>query len=306
MRATHRPQFFRSQATCAYSRTLKVDIMSLLKPIEFLARARPGHCGTTAENADCIIGESGSFTEVPQRWPEKKTVPTTQLMRQIVRSCLYACDACAQCNYISVSWHFRDCSWYTACDTGALQRPPDGNWSHFQSARAFSSLPRTVATSKFVWRRSASREKRLALRLPQAETDALEWVQPHGAMRVALVLYGKLGTWTLPSSSTNLVGVADGQEGALSLLTQARRTFEARVVRTNPLARFDAFAHSWSPPVGEMLDAAWRPLWSRHEAPRRFVSPAQSAACSMTYALAAKREAEVKANATYDLVWVMR
>ena len=69
----------------------------------------------------------------------------------------------------------------------------------------------------------------LALRLPQAESGALEWVQPHAAMRVALVLYGKVGTWTLPSSGTNLVGVTGGQEGALSLLTQARRTFEARV-----------------------------------------------------------------------------
>ena len=32
----------------------------------------------------------------------------------------------------------------------------------------------------------------LMLRLPQAESRALEWVQPHAAMRVALVLYGKV------------------------------------------------------------------------------------------------------------------
>ena len=32
----------------------------------------------------------------------------------------------------------------------------------------------------------------LMLRLPQAERDALEWVRPHAAMHVALVLYGKV------------------------------------------------------------------------------------------------------------------
>ena len=112
-------------------------------------------------------------------------------------------------------------SWYTACDTEKLQRLPDGNWSHFQSASAFTSLPRTPSIVRSLkWPRSASREKRLALRLPQActqhahcvciacawhvhgmylmlrlpqaERGALEWVQPRAAMRVALVLYGKV------------------------------------------------------------------------------------------------------------------
>lgn len=39
--------------------------------------------------------------------------------------------------------------------------------------------------------------------------------QPHGAMRVALVLYGKVGTWTTPSSGTSLTERAyqlDGQD----------------------------------------------------------------------------------------------
>ena len=54
----------------------------------------------------------------------------------------------------------------------------------------------------------------------QAESRALEWVQPHAAMRVALVLYGKVGTWNTASSFTNLVGATDGDGGALSLLTQ--------------------------------------------------------------------------------------
>ena len=223
-----------------------------MKPSEFLARARPGHCGTTADVGDCSIGESGSFGEVTARWEKRKLYkddPTPQMMKQAVRSCLSACKSCTQCNYVSISWYFQDCacpsalnhttdslplrtarhaslvsytgSWYTACDTEKLQRPPDGNWSHFQSASAFTSLPRTPSiVSNLTWPRSASREKRLALRLPQActqrahcvcmacawrvhgmylmlrlpqaESRALEWVQPHAAMRVALVLYGKV------------------------------------------------------------------------------------------------------------------
>jgi len=58
--------------------------------------------------------------------------------------------------------------------------------------------------------------------------------------------------------------------------------------------------------VGYHINAAWRPVWSRHESPRRNLDASQSAACSMSLALAAKRAAEVAANTTYDLVWTMR
>jgi len=182
-------------------------------------------------------------------------------------------------------------SWYNSCDMNALQRPPRGSWSAIQTAGAFSRLPRTAAvavnSTHHSWARPASRKRRAALRLPQAETGALEWVQarhvhcwysgskytiktraeslyshlpntrnpkpalsqrntlinwvpgrsnllaglmesrlielysiwhrasihtfclyhlpqPHGAMRVALVLYGKVGTWKTPSSGTSL------------------------------------------------------------------------------------------------------
>ena len=60
------------------------------------------------------------------------------------------------------------------------------------------------------------------------------------------------------------------------------------------------------PPVGDVIDAAWRPVWSQHEPPRRTLPASQSAACSMSLALAAKRAAEVATNTTYDLVWAMR
>ena len=129
----------------------------------------------------------------------------------------------------------------------------------------------------------------------------------HKQRQILRIAYTQVGTWTRPSSSTDVVGFTDGQEGARSLLTQARRTFVAHVLRTNPFVRFEVFAHSWSPPVGDHIDTLWQPVQSRHEeAPRKFESPGQSAACSMSLALAAKREAEAAANSTYDLVWVMR
>ena len=224
--------------------------MPLLKPSEFLASVGHGHCGETADLGDCTIGEKGSFkltltifgkTETPQR------------VRRLLLWCLDACESCSSCNYISFSFHFRDCasaaclraagspaatqcsrprpslagSWYRACDLQQLERPPDGNWSHFLSAAAFSPLPRTPAIPR-KWPRANSRERRAALRLPAAEAgEALAWVQPHRAMRVALVLYGKVGTFRLMSSGTTLRGVVEGPDGAQALLTQAHRTWQA-------------------------------------------------------------------------------
>ena len=87
--------------------------MSLIKPSEFLARARPGHCGTTADVGDCTIGESGSFGEVTARWEKRKVYkdsPPPHMMKQAVRSCLSACNSCTQCNYVSISWYYKDCA----------------------------------------------------------------------------------------------------------------------------------------------------------------------------------------------------
>jgi hypothetical protein len=107
-------------------RGTSVDTMSLLKPSEFLARARPGHCGTTAEIGDCTIGESGSFGEVTARWSTNKLYkddPTPHMMKQAMRSCLSACNSCTQCNYVSVSWYFKDCACPSALNrtTGACR-----------------------------------------------------------------------------------------------------------------------------------------------------------------------------------------
>ena len=87
--------------------------MSLMKPSEFLARARLGFCNTTIDSGDCSIGEAGSFGEVNAPWEKRKLSkddPTPQMMTQAVQSCLSACNACRQCNYVSISWYFKDCA----------------------------------------------------------------------------------------------------------------------------------------------------------------------------------------------------
>lgn len=80
--------------------------MSLLNPTEFLSRARHGHCGTTADRGDCTIGQMGSF---PLNIGKVATVPTAQQMRRAAKTCLDACNACARCNYVSLSVTFKDC-----------------------------------------------------------------------------------------------------------------------------------------------------------------------------------------------------
>lgn len=257
----------------------------------------------TADTGDCTIGSQGSFSAT-WRWG-KELADSPQSLRLVTKWCLAQCEACGACNYISVSLKYKDCSWYRSCDTNRLQMPPDRNWSSFVSAGAFSMLPRPAAKA-LDWPRAKTREARQALRLPAADTKPLPWVQPHGAMRVALVLYGKVGSFKAPSSMTR----ADERstESGMHVLRHARRTWARFVAAANPRARFDAFAHSWSPEVGGLIDTLWTPTWSVHEEPRmrQFGSVGASAAGSMARALDAKARAEQAANATYDLVWVVR
>ena len=206
--ATTQAMFFAlvlsSSIEAPLARSLESIPAAPLSPKEFLARARDGHCGTTEDEGDCNIGQMGSFPGFPAHSFGK--VPEPQQMKRAARFCLDACNACARCNFVSLSVVFKDCarratisrnytvlpaasrvsrsctgSWYNSCDMNALQRPPRGSWSAIQTAGAFSRLPRTAAvavnSTHHSWARPASRKRRAALRLPQAETGALEWVQ---------------------------------------------------------------------------------------------------------------------------------
>ena len=94
----------------------------------WLQQSVHGFCGTTEEGDpfDCTAGASGSFgmPEVDARsWKAASA------------RCLQQCDRCMRCNYITVSVHHRDCSWFHTCDLSAVS----GSASHDMFARQFRS-----------------------------------------------------------------------------------------------------------------------------------------------------------------------
>ena len=109
----------------------------LASPHKWLARAQPGHCGTTAYGeGSCTSGSRGSW---------KLSALGTETWVSAAAECLEHCAQCARCHVISVSVRHRDCSWYAACPattTGArelggavLQSEPKG----FRTAAAVAA-----------------------------------------------------------------------------------------------------------------------------------------------------------------------
>ena len=79
-------------------------------PLPELPQAQNGHCGSAPLGGDCVAGSQGSW-----RLP----VPARKLRGNVtaaVQACSELCLKCAQCNYISVSVRWLDCSWFKECD----------------------------------------------------------------------------------------------------------------------------------------------------------------------------------------------
>lgn len=81
----------------------------------WLASARAGHCGATdgkLELADCMHGQKGAIGLHPDEarggWESAAS------------SCLTRCARCQRCQYVSLSLQWLDCSFYHACNLGAL------------------------------------------------------------------------------------------------------------------------------------------------------------------------------------------
>ena len=255
----------------------------------------------TADTGDCTVGSQGSFSE---KWPwsRDKLPDSPQSLRLVAKWCLARCESCGACNYISISIKFRDCSWYRSCDVGRLEMPPDRNWSSFVSGGAFSKLPRPAAAA-LEWPRAKTREARQALRLPAADRSAAVGAAARiDARGAGAVRQGRLVQGAVVNDARRRAEHGERHVRA------APRTARGRATSRPPTrARFDAFAHSWSPEVGDLADKLWAPKWSLHEAPRmrQFGDVGASAAGSMASARS-KASAEQAANSTYDLVWVMR
>lgn len=154
----------------------------------WLASASDGHCGATDGLDECSTASFGSFG-----WRSRiKDWPTA------IAWCSRACRACARCRIISVSLQFKDCSWYHACDLSRLARSPDGASGAFRSGPPLPAASDDNVSFSPAWRVVSTRKARDALRAGEDLKPA--WVQPHAAMDIAVVLFGKIGTFDKPSS----------------------------------------------------------------------------------------------------------
>ena len=74
----------------------------------WLSSAMGGYCGRTVDGPDdCDYDLEGSFS--------LSHVNSTN-WHAAVSACISFCAACAQCNFVSVSLVYRDCSWFNECD----------------------------------------------------------------------------------------------------------------------------------------------------------------------------------------------
>ena len=84
-----------------------------------------------------------------------------------------------------------------------------------------------------------------------------------GALRAALVLHGKLGSLDRGQGWTRAV---DGMAPNIDLAVISYASVVRHLVEANrDEYSIDVFGHSWSPEVGTVLDALFRPKESKHE-----------------------------------------
>lgn len=75
--------------------------------------AAEGYCGATEGAGDCSRGDSGSITL------DELETGTWELAAYVCRNRLLSC---ARASYMTISLHFRDCSWYASCPSVASRR----------------------------------------------------------------------------------------------------------------------------------------------------------------------------------------
>ena len=258
---------------------------------QWLSNASAGHCGATVDLGDCDIGDQGTFGE-PQA-----IAGATDRWRAATRWCLVQCASCSRCQYISLSLKYQDCSWYATCDLQRLHMPPSGRKRDFFSGAMPARLTRRKPAQL---PRAESHAAREALRLAATSPRPWDWFKPRAGMRVALVMFGKVGTLESPSS---WIGA---DSGSASVVRVASLSMKRRLLAANPSAAFDVFAHSWNPGLGSTIDTLYRPVWSQHQVEVRGLRPAHSGLRSIRRALQAKQAHEQRTRTLYDLVCVMR
>lgn len=119
----------RASATAAAAcPLLKPKTLSSNETAGWLALAVPGYCNTASTGADCSADSQGAFS-----LPDEDVISWDAA----AAACLRMCHGCERCRHISVSLHWRDCSWFHSCErvqktavgvlhfrTAKVQRPP--------------------------------------------------------------------------------------------------------------------------------------------------------------------------------------
>ena len=141
--------------------------------------------------------------------------------------------------------------------------------------------------------------------------------------KLAIVLHGKLGDVKRPGYSSGSVRSVDGARASPQMITMCFASLVRHIVQPNTYRfQVDVVGHSWSPEVGGLLDALFRPLLasSRHEPPPaiqgfRCANPSLDLMlCHRTWcqllgvqrALALKRGVETQRGGRYDAVLLSR
>ena len=248
----------------------------IISATDWLGSASQGFCGETDdhERGDCEIGDLGNlglWRGAAGRW-------ASATWSVAAAECLALCSACARCTHISLSLQYRDCSWYHKCPK--LHQ-------HVQGFRSASARPSSWSGGKIDWKGRAQRRfrggptnrtsrKALRMRAPDGTGLAWPWLSPaqllnqRRTLRLAVVLFGKVGTLVTPSS---WVGADRGDRRVVRL---ARASFLSHVARANPTTSIDVFAHSWNPALEPTIRTVWSPAWLRCEPEVRPLSVVQS------------------------------
>jgi hypothetical protein len=264
----------------------------------------PGYCAETPSRVgDCAAGRFGSWR-------------TRENGIHSLADCVRQCLQCSRCRFVSLSLspQHEDCSWYHSCDLRSLTAPPVTG-PDFVSAdlRQFdAALPECSTSNKTISATPSpvpavidQAEFKRRLQRAHAKLSRVPASTALRTQRVALLLHGKLGTWTASSEFSRAGSTPD------TLVRLAHSSLHEFVLA--PSARrgviCDLFVHSWNPEVGPLLDELYRPLRSAHEAPHPTnvsFTKVHSQMLSLRSALRWKRQVERADGFEYGLVLMLR
>ena len=253
-----------------------------------------GYCGKTM---DGLRGECDEFGQKGSLFPIKEWTNREAAFAE----CAALCLQCGRCRFVSFSTRYRDCSWFHTCPA-PLKTDLRGfmtyqhNRSHLPSAQRLQRAHKKAPSAK---------RYSLLIRAENGTRPTWPWLSPTAHMRLAIVLFGKIGTLEDPSSY-----VKDAHADA-RVVRLAADSLRRHVIRANPEASCDLFIHSWNPSLAPIINKLYAPthsgagkLWSHHQP--EIHQQVVSSMTSLAAALAARRAHEASTGHPYNLVLAAR